>query len=50
VRRPEGCETRELNPPAEIGLDRLISDGELFEAAYQAGRRAGEEYLEKFSR
>jgi predicted patatin/cPLA2 family phospholipase len=47
---PDGCEIREIKPPAEIGLDRLTTDGKLLETAYRAGLRAGEEYLKKFAR
>lgn len=47
---PEGCEIRELNPPAEIGLDRLTTDRKVLDAAYGAGLRAGEEHLKKFAR
>lgn len=46
---PDGCEIRELNPPAELGLGRLTKKIAILDAAYQAGITSGIKYLKTFS-
>ena len=46
---PQGCKIREINPPPELGLERLTLDTDILDATYKAGEEAGREYIDTYS-